>query len=317
MRAGHKAAVLGGVVWSVLFALSLGNVVALDPIIRLFLLALWVVAPLGLQVIYGRMDIARSFIYLQPIAAGLATISFFISAGSGGAVLYVFPWLLWTASAGLIGVMRAWKRGWVLSEELVMDAGLLYLAAGGGWLFVSRMAATPMGFKEPIILLTAVHFHFAGFAVAVITGALGRYLRERPELGRKWFPLVAAGAVAGMPMVATGFVFSPAFKVFAIGAFVLSLAGLSVISLFTLPTIQSRLGKGLLAVSAVSLLFAMALAMAYGIEEFRQRLFRDHLWSQLLRMVHTHGILNALGFTLCGLLGWTLIEGGSPWKSRN
>ena len=45
----------------------------------------------------------------------------------------------------------------------------------------------------------------------------------------------------------------------------------------------------------------MILAATYAVGEFTER-----YWLLIPRMAGIHGTANALGFTLCGLLGWSL-----------
>ena len=47
-------------------------------------------------------------------------------------------------------------------------AGPLYLTVGATWLVASRLGLRPVGIGEPIVELTAVHFHFAGFVAALL-----------------------------------------------------------------------------------------------------------------------------------------------------
>ena len=89
-----------------------------------------------------------------------------------------------------------------------MEAGLLYLSVGGIWLVLFRLGETPLALGEPIILLTAVHFHYAGFAASVLAGATGRALPSAGGL----FRIVALGVTGGTFLVAVGFLLSPAFK---------------------------------------------------------------------------------------------------------
>jgi len=55
------------------------------------------------------------------------------------------------------------------------------LAVGGAWLVASRLGMRPMGIQEPIVLLTAVHFHYAGFATATIAAATLRFADLPPR----------------------------------------------------------------------------------------------------------------------------------------
>lgn len=296
---------LGAAVWGLLAFLSFQGWAPLDPITLLYLLAPWIVVPLGFQVIDGLAH--RMLLLLQPVAAGLATASFFLPPGWTAAGLAA-PWFLWTAAAGTVGLRRAWRRKQILHEQTAMDLGLLFLAAGGGWLVTSRLGAEPMGFREPIVLLTAVHFHFTGFAANVISGAAGRHLRAHPAAGAALYPAFAGGIALGMPAVAAGFVFSPTLQVGAVCVLSACLAGLAVLLLLMPAAPLGRASKALLAVAALSLLAGMALAAAYSMGEF---LGRPAL--SILAMARTHGLLNAFGFTLCGLLGWKFTEGGRPW----
>jgi hypothetical protein len=100
------------------------------------------------------------------------------------------------------------------------------LVVGGSWLVASRLGMRPLGIQEPIGLLTAVHFHFAGFATAMIAAAMLRFSLDSHQRWLKWIvPLVI-----GMPyMVAIGFVISPALKMTAAAVFSASVAALAVL----------------------------------------------------------------------------------------
>ena len=68
----------------------------------------------------------------------------------------------------------------------------------------------------------------------------------------------------------------------------------------------------LLGISALSLTAGMTLVAAYAIGEFTQR---D--WLLIPQMTRFHGTANALGFALCGLLGWTLASNQLDDDSRH
>ena len=180
-----------------------------------------------------------------------------------------------------------------------MEAGLLYLPVGGVWLVLSRLGETPLALGEPIILLTAVHFHYAGFAACVLAGATGRALPSAGGL----FRLVALGVMGGTFLVAVGFLVSPAFKVAAIVLFVASLLALTVFSGIAVRQIPRRAARALVGISMASLVVGTLLAAAYGIGEFTGDLPID-----IPQMARWHGPLNGVGFTVCGLLGWVLAE---------
>jgi hypothetical protein len=67
------------------------------------------------------------------------------------------------------------------------------------------------------------------------------------------------------------------------------------------PQITPRAARVLLGISALSLAVGMTLVGAYTVGEFTQR-----YWLLVPEMARLHGTANAVGFGLCGLLGWTL-----------
>jgi hypothetical protein len=231
---------------------------------------------------------------LQPWAALAVVASFLVRRGMVAAVL-VGPWLLVTLLVALHGA-RHLRRHARKAAEIALAAGCLMLPVGGGWLVLSRRGAAPLGFEEPLILLTAVHFHYAAFATLVLTGLAGRAAGES-----RLFRRIAAGAVAGPPLLAAGITLSPVLEIVAAATLVLALTALAGL---TLVRIVPRLGGVaglLLTISSASILGGMALALAYAIGE----LTGIGLIS-LGRMARIHGPLNALGFVLGGLLGWAL-----------
>ena len=61
----------------------------------------------------------------------------------------------------------------------------------------ARAGLRPLGFPDVIVLMTAVDFHYAGFALLVLAGARRRV--RGPAAGGR-----CLGAVAGVPLVAAG-----------------------------------------------------------------------------------------------------------------
>ena len=119
------------------------------------------------------MDLAR---WLQPVGAGLAVVAMWLPPGRR-AGLAAMGWLLigvLMAGSGVVAFKRALRTdaGWrTRSTWVAIGIARVDLAVGGAWLVASRMGMRPMGIQEPIGLLTAVHFHFAGFATAMIAAA--------------------------------------------------------------------------------------------------------------------------------------------------
>jgi hypothetical protein len=85
--------------------------------------------------------------------------------------------------------------------------------------------------------------------------------------------------------------------------------GLAAIVLLAAPRVTPPAARVLLRISGGALVVAMALASLYGIGE----LF-EPVSISIPRMAGIHGTLNALGFSLCGLIGWLLAS--MPEASR-
>jgi len=176
-----------------------------------------------------------------------------------------------------------------------------YLPVGCAWLVASRAGLSPMGFQEPIVLLTAVHFHFAGFAAPILAAATTAALEKTKIRGCTIFKAVAIGVVCGPGLLAAGFLTGPHLKLVAALLIVGSEIGLALFFLRATRQLQPRPAQVLVVLSAASVLFAMVLVAVWAIGDFRLKPLVD-----LAAMARFHGTANAIGFTTCGLVGWTL-----------
>jgi hypothetical protein len=271
---------------------------ALGPIEFLFLLGPLIVVPLALRLAAPAAEVTRALWTarrLQPWAALAVVGSFLVGRRGLSAALLALPWLLVTLLVALHGARR-FRRDARRVAELAIDAGCAMLPIGGGWLVLSRLGVSPLGFEEPIPLLTAVHFHYAAFATLVLVGLAGRCTRDGAA-----YRAIAAGAMSGPPLLAAGITLSPLLEVTAASVVVLALAGLAVLTLVRIVPRLHGWARVLLVVSSVSILAGMACAAAYAAGEFT-----GIGTISLGRMARIHGPLNALGFALAGLVGWTL-----------
>jgi hypothetical protein len=306
----RASTIIGGLTWLLLFGVALADGATMTLIVRLLLLAVLVITPLALPLAAPPADARyatlayRSVLLVQPFAAALVVVAFLSPIGTSAALL-ASGWLLLTSLAALTGLLRLLSRRSLRADELCIDAGMLYLPVGAVWMLFNRLDYGPLGFGQTIVILTAVHFHYAGFAAPILAGLAGRQIAStRPAL---WplFRLVAAGVIAGIAMVATGITlarYTPVVEVAAALIFAASMLTLALLMLLAVvPTTRGRLAQTLLVVSAASLVVTMLLAAFYALGSF--------LGMPLIgipRMVELHGWLNAVGFALCGLLGWTL-----------
>ena len=298
----------GAAVWAGMAVLARLGIARVGGIELLFLFAPLVIVPLGME-LSGAMaetnalhELARR---LQPLGAALGVVAIWLPPGRR-AGLFSIGWLLvcgLMAGSGVLGLVRG---PWLDSDRhvrairVVVDIARFDLAVGGAWLVASRWGTRPMGIQEPIGLLTAVHFHFAGFATAIIGAATLRFAEKSAQ--PKWLRRLVL-MVAVLPVVvAAGFVISPVVKMGAAVLFSASVAGLAIAVRAYGRKAHNGTARIFLQVAAGAIFMGMVLSAAYAVA--------DYMGSDALtipEMARTHGILNAVGFCLAGLLGW-LVE---------
>ncbi|MFF3608198.1 YndJ family protein [Streptomyces sp. NPDC002463] len=177
------------------------------------------------------------------------------------------------------------------SEVAVLSA--LVAPSVAGLALVAERASYPLfGFDLDILALTVPHFHFAGFAAALVAGLVSR-TSDGPAAR-----LAALSVPAGTLLVLLGY-FVDDWAELA-GAVVLT-TGMAAVSVLTLrerrELAADRLTRGLLAVSALVLVATMLLALSWALGEATGLPHLSLTWTAA-----THGLGNALGFAVCALL---------------
>lgn len=291
--------ILGGALWLVILVWFRPSLLLPVWAVVLLLLASTVIVPLAHQLIsLGQFDTLIAKAALP--AAGAMTIGFILPEGLV-AWLLVLPWVAVTAVFALAGLKRAIKRGLSLNPALAVDAGCIYLLVGGVWTLLARMGAQPLGFSEDIVMLTAVHFHYAGFALPLLCGLAAA---KRPG------PLGTAavlGVVLGVPLTAVGITLSQVglgTGIETASAWLTAAAGLWTAVLYLRLAQDSRhrsIVRVLWIVTFAALTAGMILAAAYG-----SRGVIELEWLTIPWMRAVHGSVNSFGFALAGLLGWRL-----------
>ena len=241
---------------------------------------------------------------LWALAAGSIAVSFSVGRGPAAAAL-TLPYLalagvlLWqraTAAVRPRGPVTVVKVGGVLAPA--------YAVVSAGALLQSRAGWSMLGIHEPIVELTSVHFAYAGAASLVMAGRIVSALpAHRQRLARG-----AVAVVAGAPpVVALGFVTSLAL--FQVGGAMLMTAGVWLIGAFHFQAARDRQlatpVRALLEVSALASIAPMILAVSWAAGNY----WKVPMLS-IPDMARTHGVLNAFGFVLCGLVGGGLAGGG-------
>lgn len=303
------SATLGAGAWAVLATLAAIGRAPLGSIELLFLFAPLVIVPLGLHL--GRMMAPGGpawldgvVLVIQPFAAGLTVASFWFPTGVVAGLL-VGPWAVvcgLIALRGLLGIAFGAHRP---VTSTAINVGRMDLALAAGWLLVSRLGIH-LSFQEPIVLLTAVHFHYTGFATALLAATVSEFARRQGHKTRLLAWLVMLTVLVPF-VVAAGFVFSIFLKVMAVAMLSTSVTGVALYTLWLSKDLESGTARGFIRVSSIAVLGGMTLATIYGIGD---ALGKD--WLQIPRMAGPHGLLNGLGFVLLGLLGWMVEQSAAP-----
>jgi hypothetical protein len=297
------SAIFGAGLWVVL-VLSGG----LSQVERALALAPLVVVPLGVGLaatgefagLSGRL--LGAAVALLPVGAASMALSLVVDAGPVAAGLAA-PWVFVTSLLALAGVSRTVERGTVRPlDRALVDAGLAYVPVAAVALVLSHLGIT-FWFEPTIVLLTAVHFHFAGFALPVLAGVTGRHLGGFDGVVRA----VAAVILVGPAIIAVGISFSPLVEVVAVGAFTVAVATFGLLTLVRIVPSLDLLPAALVGASALALPASMVLALGYGVAAFSGT---NPLGLSIGRMVTLHGSLNAYGFALCGVVGWRVCRRG-------
>lgn len=265
----------------------------------LVLLAMVVVVPLGLPLLAtpGLQRLQRPW----PVAGALAGVSLLLAPSLVAASLTA-PYLVLAVLAGGLAVRRAVVARHTLASARVGLRELAALAAGlslpvaAGSLSSERAGYRLLGFDDGVLALTVAHFHYAGFAVAMLAGlVLVRTTGRTAVVG-------AAAVPAGTALVALGYFVGSALEL--AGALVLAI-GLLAVSLAIVTSVLPPRGSSrvLLLVAAAVTPFTMALALWWAVGQLTGPPHPD-----VAVMAATHGVANALGVGLCGLLGWRLLR---------
>jgi len=154
----------GAAVWATVASLAGLHRIRIGIIELLFLFAPLVIVPLGTElarVLEFLPETPISFLMsvFQWFAAIAVCASLWIPPGRTAAILS----LLWLVACVLRMCSRVIKRPRAPDSLLsfLLDVAHFDLVLGASWFVVSRAGWRPMGFQEPIVLLTAAHFHYS------------------------------------------------------------------------------------------------------------------------------------------------------------
>ena len=262
---------------------------------RILLVAPLVVVPRLLDTIAGHglafgLSIDRLSRWPALLAALPLLPAFALPHGAVAGVL-TLPWLAVTWLAMMAALVHALRQLPSLlrpthAADLAFDVALGYLAVGALFLSADRLGLRPLDFPAPIILLTAVHFHFAGFGVVVIAASVA-------ASGGAAARVAALAVVLGMPLTAAGFTFdAPAVNV--VGSLVVGVGAVLVAVSLLLRVAEGRaVHRATEGLAGIALLAGVPLGIAWAFADAAGSRFTDIDW-----MVRVHGSLNAGGVVL-------------------
>lgn len=215
------------------------------------------------------------------------------------AALLALPWVLVSIWL-LVNAFQKLLLSTMTLADKVQFAAYLYLPIGPLAAFSDRLDWAPLGFSPIIILLTAAHFHYAGFLLPWILANLLR--QKKPSSWQRW---VAWAVLLGIPAVAVGitlaqFGVDPWLETLA--ATLMALGGLGVA--FWHVGLAFESGRPMHQKSALLGLFlclgtGMVLALLYG---WRNYFPLSLSFLSIPWMYALHGTMNTLGVGLFGIL---------------
>jgi len=214
------------------------------------------------------------------------------------AVVLTLPWLVWRVWWAVGSVQTLRHAQWTVGDLASASAGV-FPVIGALWLTLHQTNWPLFGFDPLIVMLTAAHFHHAGFTLPLMAGLNAK---ARPGC---WTRFSCVAILLGVPLVAIGitcmhFGMLPFVEPFGVTVLVLGALGVAVSQIQRgLEKESGRLVRLGFVVSGVSLLAAMLLALGFGL-----RYVLPNLALTMPQMWAIHGTLNVFGFGLCGILAW-------------
>ncbi|MEU0132993.1 YndJ family protein [Streptomyces sp. NPDC006296] len=253
-------------------------------------LGMLVIVPLGLGLVGDpALDRVRR---LWPLFAVPGAVSLWLPRGAVAGALalcYAAGTLLLAAHAP----RRLARTRTVRPAEAALLTALVSPSVAALALVAERSGHELFGFGLGILALTVPHFHFAGFAAALVAGLACR-AEDSGTAGR----FAALSVPLGTLLVLVGYFTGERTEL--AGAVVLT-AGMWTVALLTRRTARvegrDRVTRLLLLVSAGVLAVTMVLALSWALGEATGLPHPSLTW-----MAATHGLGNALGFALCALL---------------
>jgi hypothetical protein len=267
----------------------------------ILLLAALVLVPLALRLVTPPEDrLLRVAQSIQFPAAIMLAAAYLLPPGVAAAGLSL-GWFAVVALVAVHGLCRLRRPLQTPIHVASIAAGLIYVSIGGGWTVTDRFGIRPLDFDAVIVLLTAIHFHYAGFVLPIVSGLITHHDGGRAARAAS-IAVIAAVPLVAIGITATQLGFTPLVE--CVAAWVLAITGMAVGCLQIRLAMQLGLPRFVRAcwtIAGTSLLVSMLLAALYG-----SRFYLAVDWLDIPWMRALHGTANAVGFGVVGLLGWSM-----------
>ncbi|MFE5239426.1 MULTISPECIES: YndJ family protein [unclassified Streptomyces] len=253
------------------------------------MLGMLVIVPMGLRLVGDPLlDPVRR---LWPLFAVPGAVSLWLPRGDAATAL-ALCYALGTLALAAHAPLRLARTRTVRPAEAAVLTALVTPSVAALALVAERSGHELFGFGLGILALTVPHFHFAGFAAALVAGLV---CRAQDGTGGRF---AALSVPLGTLLVLAGYFVGDWAEL--AGAVVLT-AGMWTVALLTWRAVhvsgRDRATRTLLTVSAAVLVVTMVLALSWALGEATGLPHPTLTW-----MAATHGLGNALGFALCALL---------------
>jgi hypothetical protein len=272
------------------------------------LFAALAIVPLGLLAITlpardGGMDALERPVRLAFPPTALLLLASFLWPRTTIAAAFGAAYVVACAGVALLAVRRLARRRRFCLEETAIDLGCLYLPVGGAWAFAYANGLTVMGFAGVQCLLTAAHFHYAGFGACVVAGLAGRALPAPRGAIRYLYVPAALGMMTGVALLAAGIAAYAPLERAAAWIVAASLLAMGAVLLVRAVRPGGLAGRAALALAGVGTLSSGTLAAWFSETGFAR------LGQNALRtMVLLHGVVNAVLFVGLALVGLLLLR---------
>ncbi len=297
----HSYVPIGLLIWSCLWFVP-----EYDQVERILLFAVYVVVPLGLYRVFESgegqwVPAVKGLVWLIPFGAILLSVSLLLTPGLLAGML-ALPWSTVTVLIASIGA-RALVSGRRTTGGISRAIGFVYVSVAGIWLAAHQFGVSLLGFEGQIMLLTANHFHYAGFAAPLLFG----FLHDHRSGGVAASTVVVLGGIAPI-LIALGMTYSPLIEWASVIVFAASLILYSIVVLVSVAPKAIGWTRWLHILSASTVWVTMALAVLYAFGEWT-----GQPTVSIPTMVTFHGWGNAVLLSFVGLLAWhsTLMDQGA------